>query len=46
MVFAFEVTEAVLVRQKEKENEDRFRFLLNAMPQQVWTTRPMASLIM
>jgi PAS domain S-box-containing protein len=40
MVFAFEVTEAVLVRQKEKENEERFRFLLNAMPQQVWTARP------
>ena len=40
MVFVFEVTEAVLVRQKEKENEERFRFLLNAMPQQVWTARP------
>ena len=40
MVFAFEVTEAVLVRQKEKENEERFRFLLNAIPQQVWTARP------
>jgi PAS domain S-box-containing protein len=40
MVFAFEVTEAVLVRQKEKENEQRFRFLLNAIPQQVWTAKP------
>jgi len=40
MVFVFEVTEAVLVRKKEKENEERFRFLLNAMPQQVWTARP------
>ncbi|WP_419701330.1 PAS domain-containing protein [Mucilaginibacter sp. NFX135] len=44
MVFAFEVTEAVLVRQKEKENEERFRFLLNAMPQQVWTARPSGKL--
>lgn len=40
LVFAFEITETVLTRQKEKENEQRFRFLLNAMPQQVWTARP------
>ncbi|HEY9197147.1 MAG TPA: PAS domain-containing protein [Mucilaginibacter sp.] len=38
--FAFEITETVLTRQKEKENEQRFRFLLNAMPQQVWTAGP------
>jgi PAS domain S-box-containing protein len=40
LVFAFEITETVLTRQKEKENEQRFTFLLNAMPQQVWTARP------
>ncbi|MDR6944889.1 PAS domain-containing protein [Mucilaginibacter pocheonensis] len=39
LVFIFEVTDEVLVRQKEKENEERFRFLLNAIPQQVWTAR-------
>lgn len=40
MVFAFEVTEVVLNRIKERQREDRFKFLLNAMPQQVWTARP------
>jgi PAS domain S-box-containing protein len=40
LVFAFEITEIVLTRQKEWENEQRFRFLLNAMPQQVWTALP------
>lgn len=44
LVFVFELTETVLTRQKEKENEQRFRFLLNAMPQQVWTARPDGSL--
>ncbi|RYG19876.1 MAG: PAS domain S-box protein [Chitinophagaceae bacterium] len=40
MVFVFEVTEVVVNRVKEREREDRFRFLLNAMPQQVWTAKP------
>ncbi len=40
MVFAFEVTEVVLNRLKEREREDRFKFLLNAIPQQVWTAKP------
>lgn len=44
LVFVFEVTETVLTRQKEKENEQRFRFLLNAIPQQVWTARPNGTL--
>lgn len=44
LVFVFELTETILTRQKEKENEQRFRFLLNAMPQQVWTARPDGSL--
>lgn len=39
LVFVAEVTEAVLTRKKEKENDERFRFLLNAIPQQVWTAR-------
>lgn len=40
MVFAFDVTESVNNRKKELENENRFRFLLNAIPQQVWTAGP------
>ncbi|MEJ5995490.1 PAS domain-containing protein [Pedobacter sp. Du54] len=40
MVFAFEVTEVVVNRIKERERENRFKFLLNAIPQQVWTARP------
>lgn len=40
MVFAFDVTEMVNNRKKEQENENRFRFLLNAIPQQVWTAGP------
>ncbi|MXV15742.1 PAS domain-containing protein [Hufsiella ginkgonis] len=40
LVFVFEVTETVLTRRKKEENEKRFRFLLNAIPQQVWTSRP------
>ncbi|MDN3547474.1 PAS domain-containing protein [Mucilaginibacter aquaedulcis] len=40
LVFVFEVTDEVRIRQKEAENEQRFRFLLNAIPQQVWTARP------
>lgn len=40
LVFVFEVTETVHTRQREKENEQRFRFMLDTMPQQVWTARP------
>ncbi len=40
MVFVFETTQEVLNRRKEKEKEDRFKFMLNAMPQQVWTAKP------
>jgi len=40
MVFAFDVTEMVNNRKKEQENQNRFRFLLNAIPQQVWTAAP------
>lgn len=40
MVFVFEVTEVVLNRLKDRERENRFKFLLNAVPQQVWTARP------
>jgi PAS domain S-box-containing protein len=44
MVFAFEVTEIVLNRLKEQERENLFKFLLNAIPQQVWTAKPDGSL--
>lgn len=40
LVFVFEVTETVLVKQKVEESEKRLRFLLDAMPQQVWTAKP------
>lgn len=40
MVYAFDVTEMVLNRKREQANENRFRFLLNAIPQQVWTAKP------
>jgi PAS domain S-box-containing protein len=35
-----DVTEQVIARMKTEENERRFLFLLNAMPQQVWTANP------
>ena len=35
-----DVTEQVIARQQTEENERRFLFLLNAMPQQVWTAAP------
>jgi PAS domain S-box-containing protein len=44
MVFAFEVTELVLNRLKNQERDNNFRFLLNAIPQQVWTAKPDGSL--
>ena len=40
ILFVFEVTEVVANRLQEQEREKRFRFLLNAMPQQVWTAKP------
>ena len=40
MLVAVVVTEAVKARKLMEENEKRFQFLLNAMPQQVWTSRP------
>jgi PAS domain S-box-containing protein len=39
-----DVTEQVVARQRTEENEKRFLFLLNAMPQQVWTAAPNGSL--
>ncbi len=38
--FAFDVTQQVLARQKVEEREEQYRFLANAMPQQVWTAMP------
>jgi PAS domain S-box-containing protein len=37
MVLCQEVTDQVKARQLLGDNENRFRFLLNALPQQVWT---------
>ncbi len=44
LVFAYEVTEIVLNRRREHEADKRFKFMLNAMPQQVWTARPTGEL--
>jgi PAS domain S-box-containing protein len=33
------IAEAALNQSKEREREDRFKFLLNAIPQQVWTAK-------
>ena len=38
--FAFDVTQQVMARQKVEEREEQYRFLANAMPQQVWTALP------
>lgn len=40
MVVANDVTEQVNAKKLIEESEKRFRFLLNAIPQQVWTAKP------
>ncbi len=40
MIVAIDVTAQVLTRKSVEINEHRFRFLLNAIPQQVWTASP------
>jgi PAS domain S-box-containing protein len=40
MIIAMDVTAQVLTRKSLETNEQRFRFLLNAIPQQVWTASP------
>jgi two-component system CheB/CheR fusion protein len=40
IAITIDVTQQVLARHRTEENEKRFRFLLNAMPQQVWTATP------
>ncbi|WP_207423233.1 PAS domain-containing protein [Desertivirga brevis] len=40
MVVCHDVTEQVIARKKLIESEERFRFMLNAIPQQVWTASP------
>ncbi|HYH15236.1 MAG TPA: PAS domain-containing protein [Flavisolibacter sp.] len=35
--FSYDVTEMVLARKKAQENEERFRFMSDAMPVQTWT---------
>lgn len=37
LCFAYDVTETVLSRKRIQENEERFRFLSDAMPVQSWT---------
>jgi|GEM_PF-1271477 len=38
--FGFDVTDLILANKEIKKNEDRFRFLANAIPQKVWTATP------
>ncbi|HEX8608685.1 MAG TPA: PAS domain-containing sensor histidine kinase, partial [Pedobacter sp.] len=40
MVLCQDVTTQVRARQELEGNEQRFQFMLNAMPQQVWTAQP------
>lgn len=40
IAITIDVTAQVLARRRTEESEKRFRFLLNAMPQQVWTAAP------
>lgn len=40
LVFVFEVTNMVIAEKQAEVSEKRFGFLLNAMPQQVWTAKP------
>lgn len=40
IAITIDVTPQVVARQRTEQNEARFRFLLNAMPQQVWTAAP------
>ncbi len=44
LVFVFEVTESVISKRLVEESEKRFQFLLNAIPQQVWTANPNGAL--
>ncbi|MES3016611.1 MAG: ATP-binding protein [Bacteroidota bacterium] len=44
MVLCQDVTEQVKARQKLEEAESRFRFILNAIPTQVWTATPEGAL--
>jgi PAS domain S-box-containing protein len=40
MVFVIEVTEIVMTKHLIEKSEERFKFILNAIPQQVWTAKP------
>ncbi|TSD67079.1 PAS domain S-box protein [Inquilinus sp. KBS0705] len=44
IAITIDVTEQVIARMRTEENEKRFMFLLNAMPQQVWTATADGSL--
>jgi two-component system CheB/CheR fusion protein len=38
--FGFEVTDLIKANKEIKQNEDRFRYLANTIPQKVWTASP------
>lgn len=38
--FGFEVTDLILANKEIKQNEERFRFLADAIPQKMWTATP------
>ena len=40
LVFVIEITDTVKVKQNVEASDKRHNFLLNTMPQQVWTARP------
>ncbi|MEJ6981823.1 PAS domain S-box protein [Pedobacter sp. P351] len=42
--FAFDVSDMIRANQEIKRNEERFRFLANAIPQKLWTALPDGSL--
>ncbi|WP_207423340.1 PAS domain-containing protein [Desertivirga brevis] len=44
MVVAIDVTQQVAARRHIEESEKRFKFMLNAIPQQVWTAKPSGEL--
>ncbi|MET3979745.1 PAS domain S-box-containing protein [Mucilaginibacter sp. UYP25] len=44
MVLCQDVSEQVKARQQTEKSEERFRFMLNAIPQQVWTAEPNGAL--
>lgn len=44
LVFVIEITDTIQVKQKVEASDARHNFLLNTMPQQVWTAKPSGEL--